>query len=77
MNKAYVAIIVLLLIFVAGCSNVSNSKINRKKGNITEKINGIIENEEAKSIAENPNDGVDYKDADLKTIYLAGGCFGV
>lgn len=75
MNKLLVVAILVLAVVLVACTNNGNSKIASSDGNITRKINEIIENEEAKNVGVNPNEGVDYKDAALKTIYLAGGCF--
>lgn len=75
MNKLLVVAILVLAVVLVACTNNGNSKIASSDGNITRKINEIIENEEAKNVGVNPNEGVDYKDAELKTIYLAGGCF--
>lgn len=75
MNKLLIVAILVLAVVLVACTNNGNSKMASSDGNITRKINEIIENEEAKNVGVNPNEGVDYKDADLKTIYLAGGCF--
>lgn len=75
MNKILIAVVLVLAVVLVACTNNGNSKMASSDGNITRKINEIIENEEAKNVGVNPNEGVDYKDADLKTIYLAGGCF--
>lgn len=75
MNKLLVVAILVLAVVLVACTNNGNSKIASSDGNITRKINEIIENEEAKNVGTNPNDGVDYSNSDLKTIYLAGGCF--
>ena len=60
---------------MTGCTDSGGDKENSNGKDITKKINEIIEREEAKNIGTNPNDGVDYDNSDLKTIYLAGGCF--
>lgn len=75
MRKSIILIIFALILFMTGCTSLGESEERTNDKDIIKKINEIIENEEEKNIGTNPNDGVDYKDSDLKTIYLAGGCF--
>ena len=75
MRKSIILIIFVMVLIVTGCTGPGESKETSNGKDITKKINEIIEREEAKNIGTNPNDGVDYDNSDLKTIYLAGGCF--
>lgn len=75
MRKSIILIIFALVLTVTGCTDSGGDKETSNGKDITKKINEIIEREEAKNIGTNPNDGVDYDNSDLKTIYLAGGCF--
>lgn len=59
-------------------SEMTNKEMTNNEMNnddTSKKIDDIITQQQKKSADENPNDGVDYSKADLKTIYLAGGCF--
>lgn len=75
MRKSIILIIFVMVLIMAGCTDSGGDKETSNGKDITKKINEIIEREEAKNIGTNPNDGVDYDNSDLKTIYLAGGCF--
>lgn len=75
MRKSIILIIFVMVLIVTGCTGSGGDKETSNGKDITKKINEIIEREEAKNIGTNPNDGVDYSNSDLKTIYLAGGCF--
>ena len=75
MRKSIILIIFAMVLIMTGCTGSREDKETSKGKDITKKINEIIEREEAKNIGTNPNDGVDYDNSDLKTIYLAGGCF--
>lgn len=75
MRKSTILIIFVMVLIVTGCTGSGGDKETSNGKDITKKINEIIEREEAKNIGTNPNDGVDYDNSDLKTIYLAGGCF--
>lgn len=75
MRKSIILIIFVMFLIVTGCTGPGESKETSNGKDITKKINEIIEREEAKNIGTNPNDGVDYDNSDLKTMYLAGGCF--
>ncbi len=75
MRKSIILIIFVMVLMMTGCTDSGGDKENSNGKDITKKINEIIEREEAKNIGTNPNDGVDYDNSDLKTIYLAGGCF--
>lgn len=75
MRKSIILIIFVMVLIVTGCTGPGESKETSNGKDITKKINEIIEREEAKNIGTNPNDGVDYDNSDLKTMYLAGGCF--
>ena len=59
-------------------SEMSNKEMTNnemKNDDTSKKIDEIITQQQKKSADENPNDAVDYSKAELKTIYLAGGCF--
>ena len=75
MRKSIILIIFVMVLMMTGCTDSGGDKETSNGKDITKKINEIIEREEAKNIGTNPNDGVDYDNSDLKTIYLAGGCF--
>lgn len=75
MRKSIILIIFVMVLIVTGCTDSGGDKETSNGKDITKKINEIIEREEAKNIGTNPNDGVDYDNSDLKTMYLAGGCF--
>ena len=75
MRKSIILIIFAMVLIMTGCTGPGGDKETSNGKDITKKINEIIEREEAKNIGTNPNDGVDYDNSDLKTIYLAGGCF--
>lgn len=75
MRKSIILIIFVMVLIMTGCTDSGGDKETSNGKDITKKINEIIEREEAKNIGTNPNDGVDYDNSDLKTIYLAGGCF--
>lgn len=75
MRKSIILIIFVMVLMMTGCTDSGGDKETSNGKDITKKINEIIEREEAKNIGTNPNDGVDYDKSDLKTIYLAGGCF--
>ena len=75
MRKSIILIIFVMVLIVTGCTDSGGDKETSNDKDITKKINEIIEREEAKNIGTNPNDGVDYDNSDLKTMYLAGGCF--
>ncbi|MFL8970007.1 bifunctional peptide-methionine (S)-S-oxide reductase MsrA/peptide-methionine (R)-S-oxide reductase MsrB [Helcococcus kunzii] len=78
MKTKVIAVILILFGILTSCSknddNLTKGDENMKSSeNISEKIDKIIS--ERHSEITNPNDGVDYSKAKLKTIYLAGGCF--
>lgn len=75
MRKSIILIIFVMVLMMTGCTDSGGDKETSNGKDITKKINEIIEREEAKNIGTNPNDGVDYDNSDLKTIYLDGGCF--
>lgn len=59
-------------------SEMTNKEMTHKEmknDDTSNKIDEIITQQQKKSADENPNDAVDYSKAELKTIYLAGGCF--
>ncbi|MCD6322249.1 MAG: peptide-methionine (S)-S-oxide reductase MsrA [Clostridiales bacterium] len=72
--SAAVLIIVLTLILVS-CSNVvsegNKSEITAGSPKTTEKPIVVFQPQ----LPDNPNDGIVFIDANLKTIWLAGGCF--
>ncbi len=59
-------IFIFMLIIVTGCSPGSKS---------TDKSEEIGEMKTEDRFPENPNEGVDYSGRELKSIWLAGGCF--
>ena len=70
----------LVLAFVLIACNKNSAKEYEQKNNSTNeestismKINQIIK--ENTNVEKNPNDDIDYSGRELKTIYLAGGCF--
>ncbi|MGF3067030.1 peptide-methionine (R)-S-oxide reductase MsrB [Facklamia sp. P12934] len=70
MKKIFV--LLAFALFLVACSQVSsNNKVNDSK---LAEIDAILDQEKAKSKV-NPNKDIDYSSADLKKIYLAGGCF--
>lgn len=76
--KKYITFLTLALVFLfVGCKKNVNSpsKDMRDSNNINEKIDQIIKEGQKERVKENPNDKIDYSKSELKTIYLAGGCF--
>lgn len=77
MNKVFLSLILAITLIIGGCSNNLNEEENITKNSTdtSKKIEDIINQEQAKTVSENPNEDIDYSDANLKTVYLAGGCF--
>lgn len=65
----------LLALVLIGCSKdkAKTNDSSNEESEISRRIDQIIK--ENTDVAKNPNDDIDYSKRDLKTIYLAGGCF--
>lgn len=78
MKKLVPLFLVLALVLIACSKNNAkpNEEMNdstKEESEIAMKIDQIIK--ENTTVEKNPNDDIDYSKKDLKTIYLAGGCF--
>lgn len=77
MKKILLSLFLTIGLILAGCEKSVNSPSQDLQNPLylDEKIAQIIEDSESESVDYNPNDDIDYSKSDLKTIYLAGGCF--
>lgn len=77
MKKIIFPLLLSLSFLFSACGKSVNSPSQNMQDEklVDQKIDQIIKEDREKSKDENPNDGIDYTKSDLKTIYLAGGCF--
>lgn len=70
------AALILCIVVLTGCF-ISGRRSEGKpmiKGSLGERLQ-TIQNSNSSKLPHNPNEDVDYSNAELKKIYLAGGCF--
>ncbi|MDO4778717.1 MAG: bifunctional peptide-methionine (S)-S-oxide reductase MsrA/peptide-methionine (R)-S-oxide reductase MsrB [Tissierellia bacterium] len=77
MKKTILSLMLLVSLVLSSCGKTPKKADleDVKKMDMGEKIDEIIKESSKNSFIENPNDSIDYTNANLKTIYLAGGCF--
>lgn len=77
MKKTILSLMLLVSLVLSSCGKTpkKGDLEDVKKMDVGEKIDEIIKESSKNSFIENPNDSIDYTNANLKTIYLAGGCF--
>lgn len=74
MKSKILVLLVILTLLTSACSNIKDdSGIKGDNNSMEDKVDKIIR--EHKSDVKNPNESIDYSKSELKTIYLAGGCF--
>lgn len=69
-------IALIFMIVLTACAKGSDPIKNTNNDDLNSKIEDIIATQQKNANIENPNHNIDYSKSKLKTIYLAGGCFG-
>lgn len=75
-SLALIGMMILTVFLVSACVKMDiGSGMNQSSTEEVKKIEVVKNSKKGAGLPENPNEGVDYSNEELQTIYLAGGCF--